>query len=436
MRIPRPKEVRGILAEGCRQLLEKPVYSAVISLFGAGVRVAALKNRKARLLAKGQKDVWRRLDDALDPSGRYVWIHAASLGEFEQGRPIIEKIRREKPEYKILLTFFSPSGYEVRKDFAGVDCVCYLPFDTPGRVRRFMDKVNPEVAVFVKYEFWRNYLHELWRRQVPTYLVSAVFRPDQMFFKRRGAWYALWLRWYTRIFVQDERSRKLLGTIGVTDVDVCGDTRFDRVSDIRANRKPVPLLDSFTKRNSPGRPAVMMAGSSWQEDEAVYAGWFNSHPDVKLVIAPHEFDAARLAALRKLFVNGAVLMSEAEDRPDLAEGKQVLVIDCFGLLSSAYAYCDVAYVGGGFGAGLHNINEAAVYDVPVVYGPNNAKFIEAAEMARSGGGLPIASAEDFVRTADKLFGDPALRERLGKQAGDYIRSKIGATDRIFNIIFK
>lgn len=431
MRIPRFKEVRGFLAECCRQLLEKPLYSAAISAYGGAVRLAALRNRKARLLARGQKEVWQYLDTHIDPSARYVWIHAASLGEFEQGRPIIEKLRRERPEYKVILTFFSPSGYEVRKNYAGADCVCYLPFDTPGRVRRFLDKVKPEVAIFVKYEFWRNYLHELWQRQVPTYLVSAVFRPDQFFFKRRSAWYGLWLKWYTRIFVQDERSRRLLAGIGVDAVDVCGDTRFDRVADIRAARKEIPLLAQFADGAT-----VMMAGSSWPEDEAVYADWFNRHPEVKLVVAPHEFDAERLDVLRRLFVNGVALMSEAEKNPEAIKGKQVLIIDCFGLLSSAYAYCDVAYVGGGFGAGLHNINEAAVYDVPVVYGPNNAKFIEAREMAESGGGLPVNSKEEFESAADRLFGDSAERERTGHLAGDYIRSKLGATDRIFPKIFK
>lgn len=436
MRIPEFKEIRGVVAESCRQLLEKPLYSAGISLYGKGVKVAGLKLNKARLLDKGQSEVWDILDEKIDPSARYVWIHAASLGEFEQGRPIIETLRREHPEYKILLTFFSPSGYEVRKNYAGADCVCYLPWDTPKRVKRFLDKVNPEIAIFVKYEFWRNYLHELWQRQVPTYLVSAAFRPDQAFFKKSHAWYALWLRWYTRILVQDERSKKLLASINITNVDVCGDTRFDRVADIRANRKPIPLLEEFTNQSDPERSLVMMAGSSWPQDEVVYAGWFDRHPDVKLVVAPHEFDGSRLDRLKSLFRNGAVLMSEAEKDPELMKGKQVLIMDCFGLLSSAYAYCDVAYVGGAFGAGLHNINEPAVYDVPVIYGPNNAKFIEAAEMAACGGGLPISSKGDFEKIADTLLSDADQRMKRGKAAGDYIRSKLGATDRCLSIIFR
>ena len=436
MRLPRFKEVRGVLAEASRQMLEKPLYSAAISAFGVGVRVAGVRNHKAGLLAKGQKEIWNRLKEGIDPKARYIWVHAASLGEFEQGRPLIEKIKRERPEYKILLTFFSPSGYEVRKNYAEADCVCYLPLDTPGRVNRFLDMVRPEMAIFVKYEFWRNYLHALWQRQIPTYLISAVFRPDQAFFKKRMAWYALWLKWYTHIFVQDERSRELLRKVNVENVDVFGDTRFDRVSDIRANGKRIPELEQFADSGNPWRQPVMMAGSSWPQDEAVYVDWFNRHPDVKLVIAPHEFDEARLAELKKRFRNGAVLMSEAKKDSTLMKDKQVLILDCFGLLSSAYAYCDVAYVGGGFGAGLHNINEAAVYDVPVIYGPNNSKFIEAREMAVSGGGLPISSKEDFEKIADTLLSaDSAERIQKGIQAGNYIRSKLGATDKIFAKIF-
>lgn len=428
------------MAEACRQLLERPLYSFGISAYGAGVKLAAMKNRKASLLSAGQKEIWRVLDKKIDPSARYIWIHAASLGEFEQGRPLIEKLKKERPEYKVVLTFFSPSGYEVRKNYELADCVCYLPFDTPKRVRRFLYKVNPEIAIFVKYEFWRNYLEELYRRQIPTYLISAVFRPDQFFFKKRSAWYSYWLRWYTRIFVQNEDSRRLLAGIGVDCVDVCGDTRFDRVADIRNKGREIPLLQRFTRRGEPEHMPVMMVGSSWPADEEVYSEWFVKHPDAKLVIAPHEFDNERLRKLKSLFGEGCVLMSEAEKEPSLVDNARVMVIDCFGLLSSAYAYCDVAYVGGGFGAGLHNINEAAVYDVPVIYGPNNSKFIEAREMAESGGGFPIASKEDFERVADKLMlttaSSASERERTGKRAGDYIRSKLGATDKIFDILFK
>ena len=436
MRVPSLREVRGFMAEGLRQLVEKPLYSAGISAYRFGVKVAALRNPKARKLDKGQKEIWERLDAAISPDDRYIWVHAASLGEFEQGRPLIEKIKKKHPEYKILLTFFSPSGYEVRKNYAGADCVCYLPFDTPGRVRRFLYKVNPEIAIFVKYEFWRNYLHELWRRQIPTYLVSAVFRPDQFFFKRRSAWYGHWLKWYTKIFVQDRRSKELLESIGVTNVEVAGDTRFDRVTDILNARKDIPELDSFVgRRGEESRaPFVIMFGSSWPEDEAVYGDWLRTRKEVKAVIAPHEFDEARLEKLKALVPGEVVLMSELKNNPKAAEGKRVLVIDCFGLLSSAYAYADVAYIGGGFGVSVHNMNEAAVYGIPVIFGPVNSKFIEAQELKTLGGGIEVTDAESFSRIADRLLYDSEELAKRGRWAGEYIQEKTGASDKILDVL--
>lgn len=435
MRIPSVKEVRGFAAESFRQAFEGPLYSAGIGLYRFGVRVAGLSNPKARKLDRGQKEIFSRLRERLPRDARVVWVHAASLGEFEQGRPLIEKIRREQPDIKILLTFFSPSGYEVRKDYAGADCVCYLPFDTPGRVRRFLDIVRPEKAIFVKYEIWRNYLQELYRRSVPTYLISAAFRPDQWFFCRGSAWYGLWLKWYTRIFVQDRRSKDLLASIRVDNVDVAGDTRFDRVTDIRNASRRIPELERFARRDASDRPLLMMMGSSWPADEDVYAGWVNRNPQVKVVIAPHEFDGERVEKLCARFDNGAVRYTAMQSDPSLGDGAQVLVMDCFGLLSSAYSYCDIAYVGGGFGAGLHNINEAAVYGVPVIYGPNNHKFIEAAEMSALGGGLAVQGREGFEMWADKLTHDPVELKRRGKWAGEYIAEKIGATDRVYRAIF-
>lgn len=435
MRKPLVKTLRSLAAAGCRRLVERPLYSAGIEAYSLGVKAAAVRNRKARLLDRGQNESFRRLREAVRPGDRWIWVHAASLGEFEQGRPLMERIKTDMPQYRILLTFFSPSGYEVRKNYTGADCVCYLPFDIPRRVRNFLDMVRPEMAIFVKYEFWRNYLEALSGRGIPIYLISAVFRPDQFFFKKKSAWYGYWLKWYTRIFVQDERSHGLLAGIGVENVDVCGDTRFDRVSDIRALRRVIPVLEKFTGAGECRDVVTMMAGSSWPEDEDVYAGWFERHPDARLVIAPHEFDRQRLDRLAGRFNGRAVLMSEAEKTPDAADGKQVMIMDCFGLLSSAYAYCDVAYVGGGFGAGLHNINEAAVYDIPVIYGPNNTKFIEAGEMAECGGGFPVSDSQQFEAVADKLMLSPERRFDAGNRAGAYIRGKLGATDRIFKTIF-
>lgn len=434
------KDIRIVAEEASRQILEAPLYTMGIALYRFGVRVAGLRNDKARKLDRGQKDIWSKLSAEISPDDRVIWVHAASLGEFEQGRPLIEKIRAERPGFKILLTFFSPSGYEVRNNYAGADCVCYLPFDTPARVKKFLDLSHPEMAVFVKYEIWRNYLHELYERKIPTYLISAAFRPDQFFFKHPGSWYGLWFRWYTRIFVQDERSRELLERIHIHNVDVCGDTRFDRVAEIKSLKKRIPEVEAFRAKSDGS--AIMMAGSSWEADEDVYAPWFDCHPDAKLVIAPHEFDNRRLEALRGRFANGAVLLSELSENPGLLDSgnPQVLIIDCFGLLSSAYAYCDVAYVGGGFGAGLHNINEAAVYGVPVIYGPNNHKFIEAREMAECGGGLEITSRPDFEAIADCLLRADSEegtdeRHRRGASAEKYIGSKLGATDRIYKAIF-
>lgn len=423
----------------CRKILEKPAYSLGISLYRLGVRIASVFNHKAKLLNNGQKGTFKKLRENIKKGDRYVWVHAASLGEFEQGRPVIERIRAQYPQFKILLTFFSPSGFEVRKNYSGADCICYLPFDTPLRVRRFLSIVKPEVAIFVKYEFWRNYLAALNKRGIPTFLISAAFRPDQKFFKSSTSWYSRWLNWFTHIYVQDQRSRELLESIGYDRVSVCGDTRFDRVAEIRQMQKEIPLLEKFTGKNSrneelnlPGRPLTVMVGSSWEADEKVYSDWFNKHPKVKLVIAPHEFNEARLEKLKNTFKNGAVLMSEANHNPDSILGKQVLIIDCFGLLSSAYAYCDIAYVGGAFGAGLHNINEAAVYDVPVIYGPNNKKFIEASEMAESGGGNPISSKSEFNKLMDTLYADREILRTKGEAAGAYIRSKIGASDKILS----
>lgn len=429
-----------IASDAGRQIFEAPLYSAGIALYRFGVRIAGLHNEKAKKLDEGQRHIKDHLAEHIKPGDRVVWVHAASLGEFEQGRPLIEKIKHEHPEYKILLTFFSPSGYEVRKNYTGADCVCYLPFDTPHRVKRFIDLAHPEIAIFVKYEIWRNYLHELNKRHIPTYLISAAFRPDQFFFRHPGSWYGQWLKWYTHIFVQDEGSRQLLKGLKIEDVDVCGDTRFDRVSDIRAMQKVIPELEAFVNNTAERKNRVMMAGSSWEADEDIYIPWFNEHSDVKLVIAPHEFDSHRLEKLRQRFRNGVVLLSEIKNgktsTKDVAEA-QVLIIDCFGLLSSAYAYCDVAYVGGGFGAGLHNINEAAVYDIPVIYGPNNKKFIEAREMAECGGGVPIASASDFETAANLLLGEDDKERRLrGDAAGKYIRSKLGATQKIYDFIFR
>lgn len=407
------------------------IYDAAMAAYAGAVRLAACRPGKARLMRRGHREVWRRLREGIDPARPCVWIHASSLGEFEQGRPLMEMLRRRRPDTFILLTFFSPSGYQVRKDWPGADLVCHLPFDLPRNVDRFLDIVRPCVAIFVKYEFWRNYLLALERRRIPTYLISAPFRSSQLFFKPHGGWYRRLLRCFTTLMVQDEDSRRLLASIGVRNVAVCGDTRFDRVSDILSARRPLPLLESFAGDDA---GPVFIAGSSWPSDEGVYLPWLKAHREVRAVIAPHEFDDARVRHLLAEFPGEAVAWSEAIADPSLLRGRRVLVMDCFGLLSSAYRYASVAYVGGGFGAGLHNINEAAVYGIPVVYGPNNARFIEARELRVAGGGFEVASGAAFASVADSML-LPELRRKAGEAAGAYIRSRLGATRRVYDIIF-
>ncbi len=410
-----------------------PLYDLAMKAYDMGIRLAAVKNPKAALLTAGRRQSLSLIREKIAAGERPVWVHAASLGEFEQGRPLIERLKEKYPDRKIVLTFFSPSGYEVRKNYALADAVCYLPADTTGAMREFIGVMDPVAAVFVKYEFWRNALETLHKRGVPTYLVSAVFRPDQMFFRPYGAFYRKWLRWFRHIFVQDERSRRLLLGIGVRNVTVAGDTRFDRVANIRDTRKEVAEVARFVSPQGKTRPEmVMVAGSSWGPDEEVYGGWIKEHPEVRLILAPHEFDAERLKGLKRLFgEERTVLLSEAKENIGLADSAQVMIIDCFGLLSSLYAYGDAAYIGGGFGVGIHNINEAAVYGIPVMYGPNNSKFIEAQEMKACGGGLEIGSESSFRQNADRLLSDPDFRKKTGQAAGDYIASKLGASDRIF-----
>lgn len=425
------KGLHSLASEACRQLIEPLAYSIGIHAYAAGVRVAGASNPKARKMIAGHKDTWSKLRQQVNPDDRWIWVHAASLGEFEQGRPLIERIKREMPDRKILLSFFSPSGYEVRKKYQGADCICYLPFDTPRNARLFIRLVRPEKVFFVKYEFWRSYLHELNRRSIPTYLISAAFRPDQLFFRKRGAWYRYWLRCFTAIFVQDDACRKLLRTVGIDSI-MAGDTRFDRVIDVMRARKDVPELTEFM-----AQPAKMhlVVGSSWPEDEQIYLPWLNRHPEVKAVIAPHEFDAERLKKLRGKISGGAALLSELKSDPSRVLGKQAVIIDCFGLLSSLYRLADAAYVGGGFGAGLHNVNEAAVYGIPVMFGPNHEKFIEAKALKANGGGICVTDKDTLSRTADMLLNDEAERKRRGNLAGDYVNKHAGATDIIFNRVF-
>lgn len=402
------------------------MYTFGIYIYALFVRLAALfGHKKARKMVAGHREIFSTLKEKLVPGAEYVWFHASSLGEFEQGRPMIEKMRAEHPEYRILLTFFSPSGYLPAKNYQQADIVCYLPFDTRRSVRRFLDLVRPKMAFFIKYEFWLNYLLELKRRSIPVYSVSSIFRKGQVFFKPWGGSYRLALHCFDHLFVQNDESKALLKSVGVEKATVVGDTRFDRVAKILEQARQLPLVDAFLED---GRK-VFVAGSSWGEDEAVYMPYFNAHRDWKLIIASHEVSEERVSAIVSQYEGACVRYSTATI--DEARCADCLIVDCYGLLSSIYRYATVAYVGGGFGAGIHNVLEAAVYGVPVFFGPNNAKFQEARSLKACGGGIEIIATCDFAGRMDAFAVDGGLLESAGKAAGGLVSDGLGATARIF-----
>lgn len=409
------------------------MYNVIIYLIQFGVAVASLFSEKVRKMWKGECASFGVLRDKLEPDAQYIWFHAASLGEFEQGRPLMEQIRREHPQYKILLTFFSPSGYEVRKNYAGADIICYLPIDTIGNARKFLRTVRPVMAFFIKYEFWYNYLHVLKHRQIPTYSVSSIFRKDQVFFKWYGRHYGKVLNCFTRFFVQNEESRRLLATIGIHDVDVVGDTRFDRVLQIKEAAKQLPIVESFVQGTADGkRTKVFVAGSSWLPDEEIFIPFFNKHKDWKLIIAPHVIGEDHLKQIDQLLDRKTVRYTQATEAT--ASEADCLLIDCFGLLSSVYHYGDISYVGGGFGVGIHNVLEAAVWDMPVIFGPNNERFREAQGLKKAQGGFAIASAEDFERIMLRLMTDASYLHDCGQHAGQFVEGMTGATPKILRHI--
>lgn len=415
------------------------VYNAGIGLYMGAARLAAMGSDKVRHMLDGQKETFGRLRQyrsTLAPDGFDVWFHAASLGEFEQARPIIDSLLQRFPDKTILVSFFSPSGYRVRHNYHPKVAVVYLPFDLPHLVKRFIDEASPRMAIFVKYEFWGNYLSELHRRGIPTYIISAIFRPSQRFFKKWGGMFRSILGYYNHLFVQDDNSKQLLASAGIYRVTVAGDTRFDRVTAIRDGRKPVPEIEQFLENS----PFTLVVGSSWERDENIYIPWLKANPDVRAIIAPHEFDGKRLEDLRrKLGTDRTLLLSEL--RAAAAEGRRVsesaryVIIDGFGLLSSLYAYADTAYVGGGFGAGIHNINEAAVYGIPVLFGPRHGKFIEARDLIQCGGSFSIDSRNALATTLDTLRHDTDRRLKAGEAAHKYIASHIGASDIIMAALF-
>ena len=402
------------------------IYNIVIYFVLWSIAIASLFNKKVRKMWRGEREAFKVLKQKVDPNAKYIWFHAASLGEFEQGRPLMERIRKEHPQYKILLTFYSPSGYEVRKNYEGADIICYMPVDTRLNAIRFLRLVRPVMAFFIKYEFWSNFLHILKHRNIPTYSVSSIFREDQVFFKWYGKSYAGVLKCFTRFFVQNEESKRLLESIGIKDVDVVGDTRFDRVLQIKEAAKQLPICEAFQKDYH-----VFVAGSSWPPDEDIFLRFFNAHKEWRLIIAPHVIGEDHLKQILSK-IEGRKVVRYTQTSVEEAAEADVLIIDCFGLLSSMYHYGDVAYVGGGFGVGIHNTLEAAVWDMPVIFGPNNKKFQEAQGLLKSGGGFEINTYEDFEGLMLSLMNDAEFLRQAGEKAGAFVASLSGATGKVLS----
>lgn len=457
------------------------MYNIAIYIYLIGVAIGSLFNKKIKKMWRGEREAVDLLKEKVDPTAKYVWFHAASLGEFEQGRPLIEQLRATHPEYKILLTFFSPSGYEVRKNYEGADIVCYLPLDTIRNARRFLRAVHPVMAFFIKYEFWYNYLHILRHRGVPVYSVSSIFRPGQVFFKWYGRNYAKVLHCITHFFVQNEVSLQLLKGIGIDEATVVGDTRFDRVLQIKEQSKELPIVEAFKGINGKGNACkedlsedackkdlsedackkelsedackedlskdackedlsengskgcrVFVAGSSWQPDEDIFIRFFNDHPDWKLIIAPHVIGEDHLAYILDKLQMKAVRYTQATEQS--AAEARCLIIDCFGLLSTIYRYGEIAYVGGGFGVGIHNVPEAAVWGVPVLFGPNNKRFQEAQDLLACKGSFEVTDYDSFNTIISRLISDDQFRHQCGEASANYVKSRSGATDIIMKSV--
>lgn len=405
------------------------LYNISIVLYYIVVAFVSLWDKKAKQWIVGRKDIFKRMAEVISPEDKVVWIHAASLGEFEQGRPVIEKIREQQPEYKILVTFYSPSGYEIRKNYAGADYIFYLPIDTPGNAKKFLDVAHPEIAIIVKYEFWLNLLSELKHRGVRTYLISAIFRRNSIFFRSYGSIWRQALDSFEQMFVQNEESKELLHEIGFDNVVVAGDTRFDRVAEIARNVKKVPIVERF-KGDSP----LFVAGSTWGPDEEILQTLINDNPQIKFVVAPHEMENSRIERIIAQTKGGAVRYTLCKEESDFSK-IQVLILDTIGILSSVYGYATWSYIGGGFGVGIHNTLEAATFGLPIAFGPNYQKFKEARDMVALGAATKVESAEDLSAWFAPLRDDKSALQRAGSAAKSYTQRNQGATSLIMKIVF-
>ena len=403
------------------------LYNLGILIYTTMIRLVSPFNRKARLIVLGWKNWHSILSKKTVNGDTYTWVHCASLGEFEQGRPVIEEIRKKWPQSKILLTFFSSSGYEVRKNYQHADIICYLPPDLPRNAKRFTSLFKLDRVIFVKYEFWNNYISSVRDKNIPLYLISGIFRKDQYFFKWYGGFFRGMLKKFTWIYVQDEGSGKLLSSVGISNVSFAGDTRFDRVKQIVSNAKNISVIERFR-----GNERMFLAGSSWKPDEEIMAKYINANPGkLKWIFAPHEIDEENLRRLIKLFTVPCVRFSEFND--ETADAR-VMIIDNIGMLSSAYRYAYIAEVGGGFGKGIHNVLEPACWGIPVIFGPEHLKFREAVGLIEAGGGVAINDFNDFKETLDRLLSDEELYRKSAESAGAFVNKNSGATAKIISEI--
>lgn len=405
------------------------LYQVGIFVYSLFIRLVSVFNDKARLFAHGRKNWQANLAAKIDSGAKYVWFHCASLGEFEQGRPVIEELKLKFPGYKVVLTFFSPSGYEIRKNYPLADIVSYLPLDTKRNVTAFLNIVKPEKVFFVKYEFWYFYISELKRRNIPLYIISAIFRENQQFFKDTpvGKWYRKMLFNVEHFFIQNEKSGELLKTIGISNFTVSGDTRFDRVAAIAKSAKEIPLVEKFK-----GDRLLIIAGSTWKPDEELLAEFINQS-SLKFIIAPHEVSEGNINRIHQLLKKPAISFSKVTESE--IDRFQVLIIDSVGLLSSLYRYGNIAYIGGGFGVGIHNILEAATFGLPVIFGPNYKKFKEAVDLTIEGGAVSISNSGELVQALNNLVNDKNKREKAAEICKKYVAKNVGSTQIIIKKVF-
>ena len=407
------------------------IYRLSICFYQIAIKLVSPFNLKARQWVVGRKNIFTRIKEQVQSDRPLIWVHCASLGEFEQGRPLIESIKKNYPRYRILLTFFSPSGYEIRKNYEQADYVFYLPADTLRNARKFVELVNPEKVFFVKYEYWRNYFQVLNEKNIPLYIISAIFRPEQVFFKKSiiGKWYLGLLFMVEHFFVQNDDSVKLLNSVGLLNATRAGDTRFDRVAEIAANGRQLPLIEKFK-----GEHKLVVAGSSWKPDEDLIIQFINKHEGTKYIFAPHEIKPQNIDRIFSSVNKSAIRLSAAN--ADDINRYDVLLIDSIGILSSIYRYADMAYIGGGFGVGIHNTLEAAIFNMPIVFGPNYLRFNEAVMLEKNKVAYPIRNYQDLENIFEKLLADDQLREEIAKSCRFYTHSNLGAThlivDKVFN----